>query len=273
MARCAQAMRGRPPQLVVLGDVDRIGGRRPAPQVDPLVLGHAEAIGGVGRREDDGGREVDVHDRHQPLGVRVGHHPVLGGDVGQLGARPLLGEPGVGVGRRDLRHRGEEVAERLPVLGRRRGRGGPDGPRRGGRRSSTPGRARRATSAGWNGASNGNGFFSGSRCDHAGRSPAFLMARTWARASPPTMAQTSDSPASIRSAAPISSCSGVVPPMPEYARAGRRCPHRLGQATGGIVVGPALAVDDVERVDAPRDPRPSRAAPRPTRPAARPRTG
>ena len=72
-----------------------------------------------------------------------------------------------------------------------------------------------ATSAGWKGASKGNGFFSGSRWDQGRRSPACLAWRTVAKASPPTTRDTSSSPAAIAVAALWTSTWGVVPPIPE----------------------------------------------------------
>ena len=72
-----------------------------------------------------------------------------------------------------------------------------------------------ATSAGWNGASNGNGGAGWARWLQASRSPAFFARRTVSRASAPVITARSSSPARMAAAASCTSTCGVVPPMPE----------------------------------------------------------
>ena len=72
-----------------------------------------------------------------------------------------------------------------------------------------------ATSAGWKGASKGNGFRSGSRKLHSGRWPSFFSRRRVSSASAPVITATSQSPRNTAAAAPCTSTWGVVPPMPE----------------------------------------------------------
>ena len=75
-----------------------------------------------------------------------------------------------------------------------------------------------ATSAGWNGASNGKGGGSGARWLHGSRSPALRARRRVSSASAPAMTARSQRPARMASAASCTSTWGVVPPMPEYRR-------------------------------------------------------
>ena len=72
-----------------------------------------------------------------------------------------------------------------------------------------------ATSAGWNGASNGNGGAGLARWLHATRSPAFFAWRTVSSASAPVITARSYSPSRIVRPASCTSTWGVVPPMPE----------------------------------------------------------
>ncbi len=72
-----------------------------------------------------------------------------------------------------------------------------------------------ATSAGWKGASKGNGSGFSARWLHASRSPAFLARRFVSSASAPVITASSTSPARMARAVSCTSTSGVVPPMPE----------------------------------------------------------
>ena len=105
------------PRLVVLGDVDGIGAVGGAAQVHATLGGHTEVVGGLVRRQHHRGAQVDVHHRHQALRVREGDHAVVGRGRRQLVGRARLREPGIGVAGRHLGHGGEELAEPPPVLG------------------------------------------------------------------------------------------------------------------------------------------------------------
>ena len=73
-----------------------------------------------------------------------------------------------------------------------------------------------ATSAGWNGASNGNGAGSLARWLHARRSPAFFARRLVSSASAPVMTARSKLAVEDRRGRVLHEhLRGVVPPMPE----------------------------------------------------------
>jgi hypothetical protein len=72
-----------------------------------------------------------------------------------------------------------------------------------------------AISAPMNGASNGNGRFVSSRKDHSGRRSCFFNRRFVSSASAPVISARSSSPRRMAPAVALTSCCGVVPPMPE----------------------------------------------------------
>ena len=157
----------------------------PAPQVDAPIGRHAEAVGRFVRRDDERGRQVDVHHRDQVLRVRVRDHAVVGRRVRRT--RRRCARPGTTPAGCAPRSRSSARTARPSDARYSSG--------------ATPRCARRATShnanvvyawntwcaisAGWNGASNGNGACRSGLNDHCGRSPAFRSRRTVSSASAP----------------------------------------------------------------------------------------
>lgn len=103
------------PRVGVLGHIRRVAAVRPAPEVDPPVGRDPQGIGPLVAGHDHGGGQVDVHHRHRPLGVGVGHHAVVRGRGHQLVGGSLDGEPGVGVGGGHPAHRGQQLTDPPPV--------------------------------------------------------------------------------------------------------------------------------------------------------------
>ncbi len=100
----------------MLGHVGRVAAVGPAAQVHPALRGHAQRVGGLVAGHDHRTGQVHVHDRHRVLRVRVADHPVLGGRVHQLLGAALDGEPGVGVGGRHLGHGRQQLADGPAVV-------------------------------------------------------------------------------------------------------------------------------------------------------------
>ncbi len=114
----------------------------------PTEHGHVGDTRGPGRRQrchHNGRALVHVEEGAHPLGIGLGHQPVVGADRGQLGRCSLVSEPRRRLGRRHRRERGHEIAQHGPL--RRAVRGPHDAPwrsRRGRRRAR--GRRGRRTS-------------------------------------------------------------------------------------------------------------------------------
>ena len=99
-----------------MGHRRRVLGVAPSPEIDPPVDGYPERVGrGVAGHQHCGGH-IHVHDRGHQFRVRVADHPVAGGRSDDLLHPPKGREPGVGIGRRHRRQRGEKLAEGAPVL-------------------------------------------------------------------------------------------------------------------------------------------------------------
>ncbi len=267
----------RSPRLGVLGHVHRVTAVGPAPQVDPLLGGHAQAVGGLVAGQDEGPRHVDVHDRHRVLGVRIRDHPVLGGGVDQVLGRALEGEPGVGIGRRHPRHGGHELADGPSVGHGIDAEVGPAGdvPQR-------EGQVRLEDLVGHLGRVEGRlegerrrvGVAVAPRRLLAGLlQPALGVEGLRPADDPDVDVASQDGRAEV-----VDQALGCRAPDTGVLAMDRVDAERGGQTPGGVVVLPALAVDDLEAADRAqhvtgrvgcRPPRPGR--PAPTSPAVRDR--
>ncbi len=97
----------------------RLVAARRAPSVHAAIVSDAQAVGEGRRRHDHRTRQVDVGKRVHQLRIGLVDEAVVRVDIGELGRRALLGEPGqLRMRRGDPGERCHHLAKPLALLGR-----------------------------------------------------------------------------------------------------------------------------------------------------------